>query len=262
VTAADHVDAPELKPVQLLGMPLAIAARSTDHHATLMRELALVDAADDSTTTHGRLLALASELQSKYSRFGEAQRARAEQAMVSGERTLDLHYDVPPDLANDIAQMAVLLDEVDEFCRGGELVTLVTPPDVAVYRRWLFDEFCAQLRDGAPPTRWVDVTARVVEAEPLGAEANAAVIAIDEDLDLEGSARIREVIARRLEQGVTDLTVDLHGCQFVDSVGISLLLTTLARLRDSAGSLVLVHVNDSVRRTLRHAGILDLLVRE
>jgi anti-anti-sigma factor len=48
----------------------------------------------------------------------------------------------------------------------------------------------------------------------------------------------------------------------VDSVGISLLLTTLARLRDSGGSLVLVNVNDAVRRTLHHAGIVDLLVRE
>ena len=262
MTASDDIGAHELRPVQLLGIPLALAARSTDHHATVMRELALVDAADDSSTAHGRLLALASELQSKYSRFGEAQRARAEQAFVEGARTLDLRYEVPVDLAEDVARMAVLLDEVDEFCREGELVTLVTPPDLAVYRRWVFDEFCAQLRDGAAPRPWRNRPSGEVDEQPAEPDARADVIAIDEDLDLEGSARVRQAIADKLEQGVTDLTVDLERCQFVDSVGISLLLTTLARVRDSGGSLVLVHVNDSIRRTLRHAGILNLLVRD
>jgi anti-anti-sigma factor len=87
-----------------------------------------------------------------------------------------------------------------------------------------------------------------------------ATIAIDEDLDLEGSARARDEISRYLESGVTDLRVDLRNCAFVDSVGISLLLTTLARLRDGGGSLVLVNVSDPIQRTLRHAGLLDLLV--
>jgi anti-anti-sigma factor len=87
-------------------------------------------------------------------------------------------------------------------------------------------------------------------------------IAIDDDLDLEGAAFVRDEIAASLESGATDVTVDLAGCGFVDSVGISLLLTTLARLRDRGGSLVLVNVHDPVRRTLHHAGIAELLVRD
>jgi anti-anti-sigma factor len=223
-----------------------------------MRELALVDASDDGTA-HRRLLALSSELQAKYARVGDAQRARAEAAVAAGVETIDLRYDVPADLAADIERLRTLLDEVDELCRGGELVTLVTPPELTAYRRWVFGEFVSQLRERAQPTEW---RATATAAAPVEADLPSAVatIAIDEDLDLEGSARARDEISRYLESGVTDLRVDLRNCAFVDSVGISLLLTTLARLRDGGGSLVLVNVSDPIQRTLRHAGLLDLLV--
>jgi anti-anti-sigma factor len=253
------VTEPELHPVELRSVPLALARRSADHHATLMRELALVDASDDGTAPR-RLLALSTELQAKYSRLGEAQRARADAAVAAGADTIDLHYEVPADLADDMATLQVLLDEVDEFCRGGELVTLVTPPELMAYRQWVFGEFAAQLRGRGQPTEW--------RAAPIGGPqvptdvdaGGFAIITIDEDLDLEGSARARDEISRHLERGVTDLRVDLARCAFVDSVGISLLLTTLARLREAGGSLVLVNVSDAIKRTLHHAGILDLLV--
>jgi anti-anti-sigma factor len=249
----------DLSSVHLLGVPLRLAARSTEHHATLMRELALIDAADEGDTAHARLLALAAELRSKYAPLGEAQRARAEQAAAAGARTIDLQYTVPPDLADDIEHLASLLDEVDAFCRGGELVTLVTPADLNAYRQWVFDEFRAQLRENAPPRPWPG--APQVRDEPVAdAPTRSRLVVIEEDLDLEGAARVREGIAYELEHGATDLTLDLARCEFVDSVGISLLLTTLARVPDTGGSLVLVNVSDPIRRTLLHAGILDLLV--
>ena len=118
-------------------------------------------------------------------------------------------------------------------------MTLVTPPDIAAYRRWVFDQFCSQLRDGTEPVAWSGRVADVPEVRQ-DIVTSGGTITVDEDLDLEGSARVRDAIAQRLEEGVTDLRVDLARCEFVDSVGISLMLTTLARLRDSGGSLVLV----------------------
>jgi len=248
----------ELLPVELRGVPLALAARSTDHFATLLRELALVDASD--VTAHRRLLALSEELQEKYARLGSAQRERAEAAVAAGATTIDLHYQVPTDLADDLDRLTTLLAEVDDFCRGGELVTLVTPPELSRYRKWLFDEFRAQLRGTAGPTEWTEL-APPAEAEQEQASASVlATIEVDEDLDLEGTARVRDEISLHLENGATDLRVDLRRCEFVDSVGISLLLMTLARLRGAGGSLVLVNVSDAVQRTLRHAGIHELLV--
>ena len=251
----------ELHQVELRSIPLGLATRSAEHHATLMRELALVDAADDASTAHGRLLALASELRTKYARLGEAQRARAEAAVAAGEASLDLRYEVPVDLADDVEVVRDLLAEVDAYCRGGELVSLVTPDDIDAYRRWVFDEFVGQLRADAVPQPWHAET--VPEQRDItDSAARLGRIVVDDDLDLEGSARIRDEIARQVEQGVTDLHFDLSRCGFIDSVGISLLLTTLARLRDTGGSLVVVNPGDAVRRTLRHAGILELLVRD
>ena len=253
-----------LRSVELRGVPLALASRSTDHFATLLRELALIDASDD-VTAHRRLIALSGELQEKYARLGAAQRERAEAAVAAGATTLDLNYQVPPDLADDFDRLETLLAEVDDFCRNGELVTLVTPVDLSRYRTWLFDEFRAQLRESAAPRKWTEPAATpeaaLQAAEPEASPSMTATIEVDEDLDLEGTARVRDEISQHLENGATDLCVDLRRCEFVDSVGISLLLTTLARLREAGGSLVLFNVSDAVQRTMRHAGIHDLLVR-
>ena len=43
------------------------------------------------------------------------------------------------------------LDAVEDYCRTGRhLLTLAAPPDVAAYRRWVFDEFERQIAGGAP----------------------------------------------------------------------------------------------------------------
>jgi anti-anti-sigma factor len=80
-------------------------------------------------------------------------------------------------------------------------------------------------------------------------------LVVEEDLDLEGTARVRSRIARLVEGGARHIVVDLAGCEFIDSVGLSLLLTTRERLHGSAGSLVVTNVTSSVRRTLDTAGV-------
>jgi anti-anti-sigma factor len=51
----------------------------------------------------------------------------------------------------------------------------------------------------------------------------------------------------------------LVGSEFIDSVGLSLLLTTRERLHGSAGSLVVTNITSSVRRTLDTAGVSGVL---
>jgi anti-sigma B factor antagonist len=84
-------------------------------------------------------------------------------------------------------------------------------------------------------------------------------VLIDEDLDLEGAARIRTVLADVLDGGITDLTIDLAGCDFIDSVGIGLLLTTRERVRHSGGTLVVVNASARAKRTLETSGVYDVL---
>jgi anti-sigma B factor antagonist len=131
---------------------------------------------------------------------------------------------------------------------------------VVAYRNWVLREFLGQLREGAAPTPWAAEAA--TEERPVDEPAVRveAVIVLDDDLDLEGSARIRDDITQLLEQGLTDLVIDVSECDFIDSVGISLLLTTYARLTGDGGTLTLTGAGETVRRTLGHAGIADLLL--
>lgn len=249
---------PSVVVVELIGLPLDIASRSNDHHAALTRELAFVAAAGGSPTTPTRLLTLSAQLLEKYAGISAVQQQRAVSVAAAGGRTIDLRYEVPAQVAEESEALWRLYLEVDEFCRSGDLVTLVMPPDVFAFRRWVSAQFCSQIRDGAAPAPWVPQDDAAAEPTPASATRPGRIV-IAEDLDLGGAARMRTVVARQLELGVTDLEVDLGACEFVDSTGISMLLTTLARLRDTGGSLAVVNASDAVRRTLEYAGVTEIL---
>ncbi|MDP8936487.1 MAG: hypothetical protein M3O23_01920, partial [Actinomycetota bacterium] len=46
---------------------------------------------------------------------------------------------MPAEVGPAAAEFNRLLDEADEFCRAGDLLTLATPPDTAAFRRWFLD---------------------------------------------------------------------------------------------------------------------------
>jgi len=254
----------QLRTVQLRAVPVALSHRVRERHLTLTRELALVDAADQPDHVARRLLQLSEELNDRYGRFAAAPRALVEDAWTRDVSSVDLTYDVPAEVADAAERLDALLDEVDRYCASGELVTMTTPPDELAYRRWALQQFVAQIRDGAEPTPWrgdaTSTSGHALAATATRSTATGGVVAVDDDLDLEGAAVLRTAIAEHLERGVTDLTIDLAGCEFVDSVGISLLLTTWERLRDLGGTLRVVNPRATVERTFHHGGVLELLV--
>lgn len=248
---------PALRTVELVGLPIVVHRRAADHSATMRREMALVAASSEWSATPSRLLELAHELGERYAGFGSESDAVMQDALGRGEATVDLRYDVPIDVVDACVELNSILDEVEEYCRNGELVTLVSAPDVLAYRRWFLDQFIGQLRDGAAPTRW---SPPAPTTEPsLAPDAASIVIAVDDDLDLEGAARLRTVIADHIAGGGEHITLDLSGCEFIDSVGISLLLTTFSRLRRDGGKLTLRNIGRQPSSALRTAGVLPLL---
>jgi hypothetical protein len=62
---------------------------------------------------------------------------------------------VPSEIARGAPEFGALLDEVDEYCHAGDLLTLETKPDARAFRWWYLGEFSRQL-DGAAPTTWRD----------------------------------------------------------------------------------------------------------
>ena len=50
-------------------------------------------------------------------------------------------------------ELTGLLEEADDYCRRGELLTLATPPELVAFRNWYLGQVVEQI-DGRPPTPW------------------------------------------------------------------------------------------------------------
>lgn len=138
--------------VRILGMPLEVMQRSAEHSDELLREFALIRE-EGGDHVPSRLLDLIDELRSRFGGFSEGPRQAMYDALERGDETIDLTYQLPPEAAGAARQLGDLLDEADDFCRAGHLLTMVTPPEGRVFRQWYLDEFERQIA-GQPPRPW------------------------------------------------------------------------------------------------------------
>lgn len=144
--------APVVLPVNILGLPLDVYQRVSEHNDELLREFALIrEEANDHVPA--RLLALIEELNSRFGAFTEGPRSMLQGALVRGDKEIDLEYHLPAEAADAAARLGALLDEADDFCRSGDLLTLATVPEGLAFRRWFLDEFVSQI-NGRPPRPW------------------------------------------------------------------------------------------------------------
>ncbi len=144
-----------LVPVRILALPLDVYARASEHNDELLREFAFIRE-ENADHVPSRLLALIEELNARFGGFTEAPTLAIQAALDRGDATIDLCYDVPPDAASAAQRLGSLLDEADEFCRSGDLLTLATVPESLAFRRWFLEEFVLQI-DGRPPRPWSTV---------------------------------------------------------------------------------------------------------
>jgi hypothetical protein len=147
----------ELKTVLLLGLPVPLHVRTSEHTDELMREFTFLRAQSDdpeAPSVPARLLDLVDDLSGRYSGFTAGTQAELDTAIDEGKPVVDLEYRVPADVAEACVHLRDSLDAADEFCRQGQhLLTLASPDDVVTYRRWFLDEFVRQV-EGADPLPW------------------------------------------------------------------------------------------------------------
>ncbi len=149
-----------LVPVRILGLPLDVYRRASEHSDELLREFALIRE-DDSDQIPARLLALVEELRGRFSGFTHGQTVALQEALDRGDAEIDLFYEIPADASPAVARLGALLDEADEFCRSGDLLTLATTAEGLAFRRWFLEEFARQAA-GQPPRSWSESRRKAV----------------------------------------------------------------------------------------------------
>jgi hypothetical protein len=157
----------DLITVRILGLPLGVLERASEHNDELLREFALIRE-ENSQHVPSRLLALIEELNTRFGSFTEGPANSIQDALRRGDRQMDLEYQVPADAAEGAARLATLLDEADEFCRSGDLLTLATLPESLHFRRWFLEEFSRQIAGGAPRSWATFMEGTPMEAAPPG----------------------------------------------------------------------------------------------
>ena len=78
------------------------------------------------------------------------------------------------------------------------------------------------------------------------------------ELDMSTAPQLRDELLRLASDGAREVTVDLSELQFMDSTGLSVLITGLKRLRERGGDLALRSPTPSTRRVLEITGLTEV----
>jgi hypothetical protein len=143
----------DLIEVHIIGLPPLLARETSQHFDELSREFLHLANSDEAVREDvpGRLLALSDDLRSRFAGFGDANTEAMEAAADRGDASIDMIYRLPRAAGEAAAELDRLLDEADRYCESGDyLLTLKTPPDALLYRRWYLAQFAEQIA-GEPP---------------------------------------------------------------------------------------------------------------
>ena len=78
------------------------------------------------------------------------------------------------------------------------------------------------------------------------------------ELDVSTAPGLRDELTRLASDGATMVTVDLSELAFVDSTGLSVLITGLKRLRQQGGEMTLRSPSPGARRVLEITGLTEV----
>jgi len=139
--------------VELRNLPLRLLDRARQHGDALVREFAFVVHGGDSSGVPARLLEIAAVSDARYANLNPEAERLCDEALARGEEFLDVEVFVPSDFRDHIIEAVPVLLEVEEFCRTGQMLTLVPPDDLRAFWVWYLAEFVRQI-DGEPPQPW------------------------------------------------------------------------------------------------------------
>lgn len=142
--------------VSLGDVPTDLLLAAKSHVDNIVREFTLAAHGAESGRSGAIPVQLAELIETVVNRFSEPRQAIKRQALDAASRgadrtTLTLH--LPAEAAEAGERYLQALDEADSYARAARLLTLETPPQHRIFRRWYVESLVAQLRAAADGQR-------------------------------------------------------------------------------------------------------------
>jgi len=145
-----------MRRVYLRDFPVRVMDRARQQSEELLREFALiVHGNPDEAHVPKRLLELAAESEKRYAGLNPHAEDIVDAAIAEGREFVDLELFVPESFGQETVDAVPILLEVEEYCRRGELLTLVADDELRQFWAWYLIEFIRQL-EGQEPFSWLD----------------------------------------------------------------------------------------------------------
>jgi anti-sigma B factor antagonist len=90
---------------------------------------------------------------------------------------------------------------------------------------------------------------------PLPDGDGHVVIAVTGEVDTFTSAGLRDALTEAIENGASDIVLDVSGMEFIDSTGLGVLVGALKRLQERDGTLTLRKPRPSALQVLSIVGL-------
>jgi anti-sigma B factor antagonist len=81
------------------------------------------------------------------------------------------------------------------------------------------------------------------------------VVSVSGEVDVATAPRLREEIVRAVSQGATRILVDLEAVDFLDSMGLGVLVGALKRVKSHGGEMAIVCTNERLLRIFEITGL-------
>jgi serine phosphatase RsbU (regulator of sigma subunit)/anti-sigma regulatory factor (Ser/Thr protein kinase) len=217
-------DRPPTVRVSLGEVPTGLLVAAKRHVDNLVREFRLAAGGGRSGMTAPLPGPLAELIDRVVNRFEDARveiKRQATAAARSGRKHTRLELDLPVDVADAAEEYVQALDEVDAYSKANRLLTLETPPQHRVFRRWYIGEIVKQLR-----------------AEAAGLE-RPPVVSFEDRLLAEVDAAERARITAEQAARLYTVAVALAGTLTQEEVASAVLNEGVEALRASGGGLLL-----------------------
>ena len=86
-------------------------------------------------------------------------------------------------------------------------------------------------------------------------ESDHCVVSPQGEVDVYSSPRLKETLAALIDEGFSQLMVDLSGVGFMDSSGLGAMVSGLRRAKERGGSIVVVGPQEPILKVFRITGL-------